>query len=107
MKRITSNVGNNQSSNPEDVISIKKALNAIGLYNGNVSMPYIDAEMDKAIYSLQKIENLKADGLITPGGPTENAMFRLVGSPIVRCPKCGAPHRGSKGRLCPDCHVKQ
>jgi rubrerythrin len=27
-------------------------------------------------------------------------------SPIVRCPKCGAPHGGSQGALCPECAAK-
>jgi len=107
MKRITTNVGNNQRSNPDDIITIKKALKTIGLYHGDTSMPFIDSEMDKAIYSLQRIEKLKTDGLITPGGDTEKAIFRLTGSPVVRCPKCGAPHGGSKGSLCPDCYIKQ
>lgn len=31
--KIESNIGNNQNSKPEDIITIKKALNSIGLYN--------------------------------------------------------------------------
>lgn len=33
--------------------------------------------------------------------------FSFMGkSPIIRCPKCGAPHGGSQGKLCPDCAKK-
>jgi NMD protein affecting ribosome stability and mRNA decay len=28
-------------------------------------------------------------------------------SPVIRCPKCGAPHGGVCGKLCPDCYNKQ
>lgn len=106
MKKITSNIGNNQKSNPQDVIEVKKALKSLGLYKGDVNVPYIDADMDTGIRIIQRSQRLKNDGLMTPEGETEKAIIRLTGSPIVRCPKCGAPHGGSKGNLCPDCHVK-
>ena len=107
MKIISSNVGNNQRSNLEDVISIKKALKSIGLYNGDTEVPYIDFDMDKGIRNFQKNNNLKIDGLIKPGGETEDLLIKISGkSPIIRCPICGAAHGGSKGSICPDCTIK-
>lgn len=43
MKRISSNIGKNQKSNPEDVVEIKRALQSIELYNGDTDVPFIDA----------------------------------------------------------------
>jgi hypothetical protein len=107
VKKILSNIGNNQKSNPKDVIEIKKALKSLGLYKGDVNVPYIDAEMDKGIYAVQKSQKLKTDGLIKPGGETENIIFGLATkSPQIRCPNCGGFHGGSKGTYCPSCTTK-
>ena len=105
--KITSNIGNNQKSKPEDVIAIKRALNSLGLYNGDVNLPYIDAEMDRGIYSVQRSQGLKTDGLIKPGGETEKALIRLTAkSPQLRCVKCGGWHGGVHGDVCDWCIVK-
>ena len=108
MKRITSNVGNNQHSNPEDILEIKKALKSMGLYNGDVHMPFTDSEMDRGIRQLQSSQNLKSDGLIKPGGETEYAIFELLTkSPGQKCVVCGGWHGSVYGDTCPDCTIKQ
>jgi len=107
MKRIKSNIGNNQKSNSKDVIQIKKTLKAIGIYEGDINSPYIDQELDRSIRKFQTLSKVKADGLITPDGETEKAIIRLTAkSPQMRFSKCGGFHGGSKGGYCPQCTVK-
>jgi len=54
MKRIKSNIGNNQNSTTDDVINIKRTLRYFGIYNGNTEFPYIDSEVENGIRIIQR-----------------------------------------------------
>lgn len=98
----------------DDILKIKKALAKTGHYEAPEYglTPYPDKKLFGAIKKFQKDNKLKIDGVINPDGETINALKDTLPddlpskSPIMRCPKCGAPHGGSKGSLCPDCDAK-
>jgi len=70
-------------------------------------MPFIDGEMESGIYAIQKSEELKTDGLITPDGETYKAIIRTVAkSPRQQCTQCGGWHGGVYGDVCSDCLSK-
>ncbi len=110
-----------RSSNvqPSDVLTIKRALGEIGFYDtpSQGITPFPDEEMFSAIKRYQRVRGLTVDGIIKPGGETEEDLNRVLEdpedseisgrSPIIRCPECGAPHGGSKGKLCPQCTEKK
>lgn len=63
--------------------------------------------MEQGIYAVQKINDLKQDGLIKPGGETERAIIREAAkSPQQRCTECGGWHGGVHGDICDWCIVK-
>jgi hypothetical protein len=102
-------VGNNLTNDPDDILNVKSHFSKLGLYKNDLGLhsPFMDFELDNAIKRFQNNHDLKVDGKINPKGETENFLkIKLSGSPIIRCPKCGAPHGGSKGAYCPDCVVK-
>lgn len=64
-------VGNNLENRPEDVENVKRNFAAEGRYKRPVENGYIDQDLDDAIYSFQRDNNLKIDGRMNPGGETE------------------------------------
>ncbi len=103
---------NGSDTNFEDVVNIKKVLRQIGYYEtptyGITEFP--DERMYSALERFQREKNLKIDGVVIPGGETEDALNKELKvsakSPIIRCTVCGGPHGGSKGDLCPSCDAK-
>jgi hypothetical protein len=115
--KIESTVREDARTSPKDVLEIKQILVHGGYYKvpDYGLTPYPDKTLFKSIRAFQKENDLKADGVIHPDGPTLktiNALYFVenelpaVRGPVLRCPECGGPHGGSKGDLCPECFVK-
>ena len=104
--KINSSVGNNMKSKSDDVLLVRRTLAALGYQEPNTNYEYIDSRLDQNIREFQRQNGLRIDGLIRPSGETEAALMAATKSLTFWCPKCGAPHGGSKGPLCPDCHKK-
>lgn len=64
-------VGNNMDNDPEDVLNTKRNFAAIGRYKKPVENGIYDQELDDSIFSHQKENKLKYDGIMKPGGETE------------------------------------
>ena len=48
-----------------------------------------------------------ATGVVVGGAAIDHAVRNNRRSPRFSCKKCGAPHGGCFGKLCPSCHFKQ
>ncbi|MFC3674489.1 peptidoglycan-binding domain-containing protein [Ferrovibrio xuzhouensis] len=62
---------------PEDILDAKQALGRLGYYrtaDGSAPGAWVDSALFNGIRSFQRANNLKADGLIRPGGVTERAV---------------------------------
>ena len=115
MISIKKTLGKDYRMDLDDVYKVKGGLNKAGHYKvpdyGLTKYP--DEHLFNGIKSFQKEENIKIDGVMKPNGETIHALNRRLGSdnpgvksPTMWCPKCGGPHGGSKGDLCPDCTSK-
>lgn len=116
MIKIQKTIGEEYIVEPKDVEKVKRALNRAGHYEvpDYGITPYPDRKLFEGIRSFQKDHRLRVDGVMKPDGETVTALnaklsydLPFVKGPTLRCPECGAPHGGSKGDLCPDCHIKQ
>jgi len=69
-------VGPSYNVDPEDVLTLKKALNKTGHYKmpDFGLTPYPDTPLMKGIKSFQKDTGLKQDSTVKPGGPTEKML---------------------------------
>jgi hypothetical protein len=70
-------MGTNYTVDPGDIINTKKALNQIGYYDVPPHRgidDWTDDAMFNGIRAFQKDNNLKVDGFMRPGGPTEGAI---------------------------------
>lgn len=91
-------------NNPRDVIRIKELLYLSGDYPKHPSDAHPDADLYRGIQAFQLRNELKPDGVIEPGGPTDAKL--AARSPTYRCAVCGAPHGGLYGAYCPPCGIK-
>ena len=66
-------VARNLSAHPDDMANIKFALTSLGYYDDTETglSPYGDDQLFHAVKSFQKDNDLKADGIIKPDGPTQ------------------------------------
>ncbi len=78
--RVDSTIGQSGNIKPDDVRKTKSALNAIGNYNvpdfGITDIP--DMGMIDGLKNFQANNGLKVDGVMKPGGPTENALGQTL-----------------------------
>ncbi len=85
-------VGPTYALDEEDVLITKQTLTRLGYYkpsNRAGITPWPDTPMFEGIKAFQKDKDLKVDGLMKPGGPTEKALNREV-KPIEQKPKKSA-----------------
>ena len=75
---LTTPVGNNQISNPIDVINTRQNLSKLGHFNGDTEQGTFDKPLKNAIHNFQQKEGLRTDSIINPGGPTERALNRAL-----------------------------
>lgn len=71
---LTGSVGNMMQNDDEDVTHVKNALFASGHRKDPAQNGVIDQETDDAIRSFQREKGLKVDGILKPGGETEEAL---------------------------------
>lgn len=74
-------VGPAHALDEEDVLNTKKTLARLGYYKPSKRVgitPWPDTPMFEGIKTFQKDKDLKADGLLKPGGPTEKALNREI-----------------------------
>ncbi len=72
-------VGNNLRNQEDDVTNLKKMFSFEGRYQRPVENGFIDQELNDSIWSFQKEESLKRDGIVNPGGETEATLAsRLI-----------------------------
>jgi hypothetical protein len=104
--KIKSKLAKNVNSDPKDVLLTKEVLYKLGHYK----IPdygltvYPDKQLFEGIGKFQKDNGLPITQSLDPGDDTETEIAGR--SPIMRCTKCGAPHAGVKGKLCPQCYGK-
>ncbi len=70
-------VGETHNVDPDDAANTKAALNRHGYYatpSGGEFGGWVDSAMFDGIRKFQKNNNLKVDGFMRPGGPTERAL---------------------------------
>lgn len=105
--RLKSAVDVSARADGDDVRAVKSALNGLGYYRAPEwgITPYPDTAMFDSIERFQGDHGLVTDRVMKPGGETEKEL--AARSPIFRCIRCGAPHGGSAGSLCPDCAKKE
>jgi len=80
-ENLTTTVGDNQNSDPQDVRKIRKKLNALGLTSGREEDGYIDKDLDNSIRVFQRDMGIKQDGVMKPNGETEqhiNSLLHLI-----------------------------
>lgn len=74
--RVLRTLAENASANPLDVLKIKSALGVLGHYEapewGLSEFP--EPALFKAIQNFQRQHSLQADGVMKPGGPTEDTL---------------------------------
>ena len=75
---LTRSVGNMMDNDEEDVTGVKNALFALGHRKEPAQNGIIDQETDDAIRSFQREKGLKVDGILKPGGETEDALRKAV-----------------------------
>ncbi|OAN55732.1 peptidoglycan-binding domain-containing protein [Magnetospirillum moscoviense] len=83
----------NYQVDPDDIVNTKQALNSLGYYDVPPERgidDWTDDAMFKGIRSFQQDRNLKVDGFMRPGGPTEDAMnTQLAAAEDRRQPNTG------------------
>lgn len=72
--QIKSIIGNMHQSNPEDILRTRHNFREIGLESGEEDRPYIDQPLDTAIRTFQRETGLREDGIMEPGGETEQTL---------------------------------
>ncbi|MCS5596496.1 MAG: peptidoglycan-binding protein [Alphaproteobacteria bacterium] len=75
---LKSNVGNNHTNDPDDIIKTKRHLNKLGYFVEDTEGPFITKALENGIIKYQKDNNLKIDGVMKPGGETERSMFEVL-----------------------------
>lgn len=68
-------VGNNMANEQEDVFSVKRALSSLGRFGEEEPNGFITRRMDRSIKAFQRERGLKVDGILLPGGETEDALL--------------------------------
>jgi hypothetical protein len=124
MLKLKRTIGRSYDTDPEDVLDVKRALSRMGLYRipDYGLTPYADRETFEAIERYQKLRGLIVDGVIKPGGETEqhlneneagesspaqNRDEAMAKSPTFWCTICGAPHGGVfSPKICHNCWKK-
>ena len=72
---LKSNVGNNRTNDPADIIKTKRHLNKLGYFSDDTEVPFITKAMEESIKKYQKDKSLRIDGIMYPHGETERAIF--------------------------------
>ena len=72
---LKSNIGNNRTNDPDDIVKTKRHLNKLGYFDEDTEVPFITKEMENGIIKYQKDKKLKIDGVMKPGGETERSIF--------------------------------
>jgi peptidoglycan hydrolase-like protein with peptidoglycan-binding domain len=78
---LRSTVEENASVDTADMKPLKKNLGSLGYYRPTEGVDlhdYPDEPLFKGIRKFQKDEGLKVDGVMKPGGPTENRLLKRV-----------------------------
>jgi hypothetical protein len=78
---LRSTVEENASVDTADMKPLKKNLGSLGYYRPTEGVDlhdYPDEPLFKGIRKFQKDEGLKVDGVMKPGGPTENRLVRKL-----------------------------
>jgi peptidoglycan hydrolase-like protein with peptidoglycan-binding domain len=76
---LTGMIGNNLTNDEEDVLQVKSELFKRGYYTKPVTNGIIDVETTNAIKNFQKDKGLRVDGVMKPGGETEQAIRMDLG----------------------------
>lgn len=75
---LTGPVGAGRITRGADVTNTRKALKALGYYDGDTDLEYNDARLDSSIRQFQRARGLREDGLLIPGGETEREINRSL-----------------------------
>jgi peptidoglycan hydrolase-like protein with peptidoglycan-binding domain len=75
--------GSDYTVNPDDIVNTKTALNQLGYYDppeGIGIQPWTDEATFNGIKNFQQNNDLKVDGFMRPGGPTEATINKQLAS---------------------------
>ncbi len=74
--QLSSAVGNNMENKEDDVTRVKRELKSKGYYPSKIENGVIDRDTDTGIKAFQRDNDLKEDGIMHPGGETEQTLFK-------------------------------
>ena len=95
----------------DDTLQTKSALGELGYYKlpGYGLTAYPDEPMFDGIKKYQRDNKLRVDGVMKPGGETENSLNQKLAarSHGFKCTRCRVIHGGVVSRyLCADCYAQ-
>lgn len=78
-------LGQGQENHPDDVESLRRTLDELGHYHLPNGMPgRFDEQVASRLRGLQMRHGLEADGIIRPGGPTQQMLNHLLAGGVTR-----------------------
>ncbi len=95
--RLKKTISSSHNTDPDDVWSTKQTLEMNGYYSKppHGMTEYPDQQLIDSIKQFQKKNKLRVDGVMRPGGETENALLQNPKlAATLWCRICGAPHGG-------------
>jgi len=95
--RLKQPIGESYNTNPDDVWATKQSLKLNGYYAEpkHGMNPYPDKQLLKSIKQFQRVNKLSVDGVMKPGGETEQSLLDQDEVAMTYwCTICGAPHGG-------------
>ncbi|PCI38392.1 MAG: hypothetical protein COB46_11525, partial [Rhodospirillaceae bacterium] len=60
--QLGTSVGNNQHSDPQDVVNTRAKFVALDRHSADIQRPFIDRELDQSIRNFQRDNGLRVDG---------------------------------------------
>jgi len=75
---LSSSIGNNIASDPEDIIATRRNFASLGRFDGDTELGFMDRKLDSSIRRFQGDMGLKVDGIMNPGGETERSLQRSL-----------------------------
>jgi len=102
--RLKKPIGPNHVVDPSDTVHTKSALAGIGFFEPPEEgiTPWPDTPMVDAVAAFQRGNGLKVDGVVNPGGPTQQAInHSLAARRTLRRPSNGGAQATRTGENAP------
>jgi len=78
--KIRRSIGPNHTSDTQDILQLRRTLQLIGVNKDNDShkFDWIDDDLIRSLKQIQSAYGIQVDGVVEPGGPTEEILNRLL-----------------------------